>query len=223
MIENPNTRTNWERKFRERLRSGWFRKPRYRRLSFVFRRWAMETKIRKTYHYPVARFAAGRFLDVGCGLGSCAALRGYLKGGFNVGVDFALPGLSYALSECRRLGIPARFVAGDGYHLPFCDGAFDSVYIGQVLEHLDEPRAVLAEALRVLKPDGSLIVSVPKGTACSGGDADHVNFYHTELDCRRLLDDMPVADVEFHPYHRHRFFFAARRISPDEARPTESV
>ena len=111
----------------------------------------METKIRKTYHYPVAEVAEGRFLDLGCGLGSCAALRGYLKGGFNVGVDFALPGLRYALSECERLGIPSRFVVGDGYWLPFRDGAFDSVYIGQVLEHLDDEVAVLREALRVLR------------------------------------------------------------------------
>ena len=224
MSENPNTRANWERKFRQRLRSGWFRKPRYRRLSFVFRRWAMETKIRKTYHYPVADVAEGRFLDLGCGLGSCAALRGYLKGGFNVGVDFAFPGLRYALSECQRLGIPSRFVVGDGYRLPFCGGAFDSVYIGQVLEHLDDEVAVLLEALRVLRPGGFLVVSVPKGTACSGGDADHVNFYHTETDCRQLLQGLPVADVVFHPFHRHRFFFAARRAgsSAGQANPTVS-
>lgn len=215
MDENPNTRDNWERKFRERLKSGWFRKPRYRRLSFLFRHWAMQTKIRKTYHYPVAKLVEGRFLDLGCGLGSCAALRGYLKGGFNIGLDFAFPGLRYALRECQRLGIPSRFVTGNGYDLPFCDGAFDSVYIGQVLEHLDDEVGVIREALRVLRHGGRLLVSVPKGTACSGGDADHVNFYHTEADCRGLLQGLPASDVEFHPFHRHRFFFSARRtVSP---------
>lgn len=223
MSENPNTRDNWERKFRRRLRSGWFRKPRYRMLSFVFKRWAMETKIRKTYHYPVARMVSGRFLDLGCGLGSCAALRGHLAGGFNVGVDFAFPGLRYASRECRRLGIPSHFVTGDGYKLPFRDAAFDCVYIGQVLEHLESELDALREAVRVLTPGGRLLVSVPKGTACSGGDADHVNFYYTEDDCRRLLDGLPVADVAFHPFHRHRFFFSARRTPSPSAQTSPAA
>jgi SAM-dependent methyltransferase len=106
-------------------------------------------------------------------------------------------------------------VAGDAYRLPFAEGAFDSIYVGQVLEHLDDERAVIAEALRVLAPGGRLIISVPRGHACSGdGDADHVNFYDSEDDCRKLLEGFPVEDIAFHSFHRHRFFFSAAASGP---------
>lgn len=210
MPENPNTRQNFERKFKKRLRCGWFRKPRHRLLSHIFQGWALETKLRKTYHVPVAGIASGRFLDLGCGLGSCAAIYSRRTGASSVGLDFARPAVAYAGRECRRLGIPARFVAGDAYRLPFADGAFDSVYIGQMLEHLSDAGKAVAEAIRVLRDGGKLIISVPNGSACSGGEADHVNFYDSQDDCRGLLAAAPVMDIVFHPFHRHRFFFSAR-------------
>lgn len=210
MAENPNTRKNFERKFRGRIKSGWFRKPRYRLLARLFKRWAFERKIRKTYHIPVAGIASGNFLDLGCGLGSCAAVYARRSGAPSVGVDFALPALSYAQRECQRLRIQASFVAGDAYKLPFADNAFDTVYIGQVLEHLTDERKVVDEALRVLKDDGKLIISVPKGTECSAGEADHVNFYASEEDCRQLLMDAPVTEITFHPFHRSRYFLSSR-------------
>lgn len=208
--ENPNTKDKWRWRFRQQLEKGWFRKSRWRLLSYVFPDWALERKMRKTYHVPVTEIAAGRFLDLGCGLGSCAALYARRTGRPAVGLDFAMPAVRYAAGECGRLGIAASFVAGDAYRLPFAERSFDSVYVGQVLEHLDDERAVIAEALRVLAPGGRLIISVPKGHACSGdGDADHVNFYDSEDDCRRLLANFPVESIAFHPFHRHRFFFSA--------------
>jgi ubiquinone/menaquinone biosynthesis C-methylase UbiE len=210
MVPNPNTRDNWERKFRAITRSGWFRKRWYRWLSFLFANWALETKIRKTYHRPVAGIAEGRFLDLGCGLGCCAALYNRRTRNASVGMDFALPAMRFARKESRRLGIGSNYVAGDVYRLPFADSSFDSVYIGQVLEHLDDESKVVREAIRILKRGGKLIVSVPIGKACSGGEADHVNFYYTEDDCRKLLEGCPVSDIAFHPFHRHRYFFSAR-------------
>ena len=42
----------------------------------------------------------------------------------------------------------------DGGRIPFADGTFDVVYCKQVLEHVDDPRRVLAEVARVLAPGG---------------------------------------------------------------------
>ena len=210
-IRDPNARERWDERFELQLRQGWFRKPRYRLLAYVFPRWALEKKIRKTYHLPVAGIAEGRFLDLGCGLGSCAAYYAWKTGRPAVGLDFAMPAVAYALAECRRHGIGASFVSGDASALPFRDASFDSAYIGQVLEHLERPDGVIREAARVLRPGGKLIISVPRGDACSGdGEAGHVNFYWKEEDCLRLIEGLPLERPEFHPFHRHRFFLSAR-------------
>jgi len=52
-------------------------------------------------------------------------------------------------------------VVGDGRAMPFCDASIDVVLITQVLEHIPDPIAVIAEIHRVLKPGGTLLLSVP--------------------------------------------------------------
>lgn len=52
-------------------------------------------------------------------------------------------------------------VAGDAQKLPLADGCFDAVVCSEVLEHLPHPTAALAEARRVLKPGGKLLLCVP--------------------------------------------------------------
>ena len=56
----------------------------------------------------------------------------------------------------------AAVVAADALALPFAEGAFDAVIMSEVLEHIPDYRAALAEATRVLRPDGLLCVSVPR-------------------------------------------------------------
>jgi SAM-dependent methyltransferase len=49
----------------------------------------------------------------------------------------------------------------DGAHLPFPDAAFDRVVIVDMLEHVSDDRAFVAEVRRVLRPAGRLLVNVP--------------------------------------------------------------
>ncbi len=56
---------------------------------------------------------------------------------------------------------PSVDVVGDARHMPFSDASIDVVLITQVLEHIPEPITVISEIRRVLKPGGTLLLSVP--------------------------------------------------------------
>lgn len=97
-------------------------------------------------------------LDVACGgglLGPHVAGRGYR----HVGVDVGLPGLRLA----RAHGL--LVARADARRLPFADGAADVVVAGEVLEHVPDLPAVLAELIRVLRPGGTLIADTLADTA----------------------------------------------------------
>lgn len=95
-----------------------------------------------------------RILDLGCRYG--ALTRAYAEGNDVVGVDVDRE----ALAEAAELGIETRW-ADVEEPLDVPDGSFDVVIAGELLEHLRDPAAVVAEAERVLAPGGLLVGSVP--------------------------------------------------------------
>ncbi len=105
-------------------------------------------------------------LDLGCGEGRHVHGVHLLDGVNVVGVDIDRPSLAKGLAGLdmlprgRNAGVTG-FVQGDAYRLPFPDNAFDVVICSEVLEHLLEYKAVLAEILRILKPEGRFAPTVP--------------------------------------------------------------
>jgi SAM-dependent methyltransferase len=94
-------------------------------------------------------------LDVGCGSGRW--LRRYAELGFHpTGLD-ATPGM---LDLARRRKTSAPLLSGEADHLPIADSSFDCVSDVTVVQHLPISRqeAALAEMLRVLRPQGALIL-----------------------------------------------------------------
>ncbi len=96
-----------------------------------------------------------RVLDLGTGVG------GFLDGLAEL-CDRVHPADTDAesLRRCVARGFPAAVLA-DGYRLPFRDASFDLVCLFDVLEHLDDDAAALAEVRRVLEPGGLVFLSVP--------------------------------------------------------------
>ena len=106
---------------------------------------------------PVFQAAIGRgrrVLDLGCRSG--ALTRHFLDGNDVVGIDVDRA----ALEKAAELGIETVVGNVDDL-LPFSDASFDAVVAGELLEHLQFPDALVAEARRILRPDGVLVGSVP--------------------------------------------------------------
>lgn len=70
---------------------------------------------------------------------------------------------AYAEAPCHQKG-HTRFVCGDARALPFAEQSFDAVTMFDLLEHVPEHKQAIAEALRVLRPGGWILVSTPMDT-----------------------------------------------------------
>lgn len=100
-----------------------------------------------------------RVLDVGCafGYGSVAIEARGPTGRVVVGVERD----PEHLERGRQLYPWLTIVEGDAASLPVPDGCADAVLMLDVLEHLGDPEPAVADAHRVLRPGGVLVVSVP--------------------------------------------------------------
>ena len=133
---------------------------------------------------------AGRsVLDLGCGLGGYSkvlAERGFEVRAFDVMPEY--------VERARALGVQAELY--DGERLPLADDSVDTAILLEVIEHLEDPARLLAEARRVAR-DG-VLVSTPNCTQSFGRvpiefshmlDVDHRQFF-TEASLRALLDEV---------------------------------
>ena len=132
------------------------------------------------YEWAAARYARGAsVLDAACGSGyGSRSLEG--AGAERVtSVDLSLD----AFAEARRLeGADAlRFVRGDAARLPVAADSCDLYTSFETIEHVDDDGGLVAEARRVLRPDGVFLCSTPNRELLSPGNT---------------IDDRPA-----NPYH----------------------
>ena len=112
---------------------------------FFFIRRNLYTNIRRS-----APLLKGRLLDFGCGRKPYENLFTVSE---YVGLDMETTGHDHRNSKVD--------VYYDGKHIPFPDETFDSLFCGEVLEHVFDPELVLPEIRRVLKPEATALLTVP--------------------------------------------------------------
>jgi SAM-dependent methyltransferase len=108
-------------------------------------------------------------LDLGCG-GGRHAFEAFRRGANVVALDRdhdELQGAASILWAMHDAGQAPRralgaVVRGDALAVPFPDGAFDRVIAAEVLEHIVTDTHALAELARVLRPGGTMAVTVPR-------------------------------------------------------------
>jgi ubiquinone/menaquinone biosynthesis C-methylase UbiE len=131
-----------------------------------------------------AQFTSERVvLDCACGIGYGAFLLA-TKGGASkvVGVDIVDEAIRMANEHYRNINLSYKLIAPS--LLPFEDKSFDTVVSFETIEHADSPRQFLVELKRVLKEDGTLVISTPNKRFHSLGKRTPWNPFHS---------------VEFHP------------------------
>jgi SAM-dependent methyltransferase len=107
----------------------------------------------------VSHLAGRDILEVGCGEGMMFDETGVAP----VQMDVSITRVKRAVGKGRLL------LCADGYHLPFADESFRAVLLVAVLEHTSEPWRLVAEARRVLKPGGTVVIVVPNDWTMSAG------------------------------------------------------
>lgn len=118
--------------------------------------------------------AGDKVLDIGCGTGASLAVLADRLGIIPYGLDIS----DRIIEAARSIHPGIRFECCGAYTLPFDNGFFDAVMLECVLTLLDDPEAALAEAVRVLRPGGRLLLSTLVSTRaghfeiCRDGLAD---------------------------------------------------
>jgi SAM-dependent methyltransferase len=109
-------------------------------------------------------------LDLGCGFGRHAfeaARRGAVVIALDAGTDEVegvqnMFGAMVAAGELSGETSRTATVQGDALHLPFPDATFDRVICSEVLEHIPDDLGAMRELTRVLRPGGTMAVTVPR-------------------------------------------------------------
>lgn len=138
--------------------------------------------------------------------------------------NLTIIGLDTNKEKAKKLSFPNQ-VIGSAEAMPFSSDSFDTIYMGEILEHTFEPQKMLKEAYRTLKQGGVLVLDTPNPYALSRifwflvkkmdtlGHPDHKIFY-TPRSLQILLEkngfkiDVMTTDAVFSA--KGRTFFLPR-------------
>jgi SAM-dependent methyltransferase len=158
-----------------------------------------------------------KVIDVGCGTGR-HSFEAYRRGADVTAFDrdaaevHVVETMMTAMAEAGEAPASARAeaVVGDALALPYADETFDCVIASEILEHIPDDNAAIAELIRVLKVGGMLAVTVPRwfpervcwwlSDEYHSNEGGHVRIYRASELRARLFD---AGLTHTHTHHAH--------------------
>lgn len=177
-----------------------------RLLNFEYNYWTGE----HLHRYHIAQEHIGSndtVLDIasGTGYGTCQlAMRTDIT---VTGGDISEQAVSGCMAKWIPTGHNVVFKVMDATQLPYAEGHFDRVVSFETIEHTTQYRQMLSELKRVLKQDGTLILSTPNQKITSPDGKIH-NPYHTQEFSRAELENLLrsyFSEVKMHGQRNTRF------------------
>lgn len=145
--------------------------------------------------------AGSRVVEIGCGDG---ALSGVLRTRLGIkvaGVDTSEKGIALAMQMFSDRGLAGEFRVVNGYDTGFADASIDIAVCSDVIEHVDDPTAMLREIMRILVPGGHLVITTPIRFSDRPIDPMHVQEWFVSgfvALCRGVFGE-PLKVIQSHP------------------------
>jgi len=187
-----------------------------------------------TVDYDRLRVGPGStVIDVGCGAGR-HSFEAYRRGANVIAFDQDAEGLADVDTVLQAMGeageapesAKAQVVVGDALALPYPDDSFDTVIASEILEHIPNDDGAISELIRVLKPGGTLAVTVPRwlpekicwllSDAYHANEGGHVRIYRGDELVDRLVRAglEPVGTAHTHALHAP-YWWLKCAVGPD--------
>ncbi len=139
-----------------------------------------------------------RILDVGCDRGNVT--RFFTNKAREVyGLDNNKEAIAYGNKHYKNV----KLVVAHGERIPFKSNFFDTVVMGDVLEHVENERKTISEVYRVMENDGTLLLSVPHKGLFRFIDVFNMKFYFPSLYKLWKGKNYNPKVYQIQPWHRH--------------------
>jgi len=148
VADELTTKGHWE--------SAWAAPPRWKLPSPLF----VTTRNMQRILRPAVR-PGMRVLELGCAPGKILAWVAARLNASVAGLDYSERGITWARTLFDALHIPADLRCEDVFATTFAPASFDVVYSSGLIEHFDDPRAIVRTHVSLVKPGGTAIIAIP--------------------------------------------------------------
>jgi len=108
------------------------------------------------------------FLELGCAPGKMLAWVASELGAVVAGLDYSETGFAWSRALFSRLGLPGDLRCEDVFATTFPTDSFDVVFSAGLIEHFEDPREIVRIHVRLLRPGGTALITVPNYSGVYG-------------------------------------------------------